>query len=211
MFLILVYLMGQWGCTTGRYGYPKPEPLSEEYRAQLGTIGVTTGKEVPVIELDTPPPPVITSTTPGFLARMGQGASDGAEKTGGWMWDTCKEGWTAPAGGNPGMGHVILGAGLAVWCILSVPVAILGGIGGFFYGALPPDEPPAPPAYVEPNEAILKNIGIVNLIDIPVPRSTWPSGAGLNTTTSFRFCYNTLFSGVSGPENAGTNYCSLRP
>jgi hypothetical protein len=53
--------------------------------------------------------------------------------------------------------------------------------------------------------------GIVNLIDILVPHSTWPSGAGLNTPTLLRFCYNTWFSGVSVPENAGINYCSLRP
>ena len=145
LFIALVYLMGQWGCATGRYGYTKPEPLLEEYRDQLGTIGVTTGKEVPVIELDTPPP-VITSTAPGVLERIGQGAADGAEKTGGWMWDVCKEGWTAPVGGNPSMGHVIMGAGLTAWCILALPVGILGGIGGFFYGVLPSDESLAYPA-----------------------------------------------------------------
>ena len=32
LFILLlsgVYLMGQWGCATGPYGYPKPEPLLE--------------------------------------------------------------------------------------------------------------------------------------------------------------------------------------
>ena len=40
----------------------------------------------------------------------------------------------------------LLLAGLTAWCILALPVGILGGIGGFFYGALPPDESVAYPA-----------------------------------------------------------------
>lgn len=74
------------GCATGPYGYPKPEPLLEKYREQLGTIGVATGPDVPVIEFDGPLPP----SPAGVLERMGQGASDGAANTGGKIWESCK-------------------------------------------------------------------------------------------------------------------------
>ena len=69
VFLILVYLLGQWGCATGRYEYPAPEPLSEVYRVQLGTIGVTTGQEDLVIQFDRPLP----APPERVLARIGRG------------------------------------------------------------------------------------------------------------------------------------------
>jgi len=133
LFIALVYLIGQVGCATGRYEYPKPEPLSEEYRAQLGSIGVATGPDLPVIQFDRPLP----TSQPGVLERMGRGASDGAEKTGGYMWDGCKKGWERPRGGAEIMGIFIYVAGLAVWCVLTVPVTIVGGLGGVIYGAFP--------------------------------------------------------------------------
>ena len=57
VFIALVYLMGQWGCATGPYGYPNPEPLLETYREQLGTIGVVSEPGVPDIQFDRPLPP----------------------------------------------------------------------------------------------------------------------------------------------------------
>jgi hypothetical protein len=143
VFLILVYLTGQWGCATGRDEYPKP--LLEKYRENLGTILVVTSQDVPIIQPDKHPSEM------GVFERMGQGASEGVEKTGGWMWEGCKDGWTARYSGDSGLGVLLLVAGLTAWCILSVPVGILGGIGGFFYG-------PSPPTFVEETEATLQDI-----------------------------------------------------
>lgn len=148
VFIALVYLMGQWGCTTARYEYPKPEPLLEKYREQLGTIGVISVPEVPVIELDRPLP----TTQAGVLTRMGQGAWKGAAKTGGWMREVCVEGWRAPGPGGP---TLVIAAGLTAWCILALPIGILGGLGGFFYGALPSSYDY--PAYVEETEAFIRD------------------------------------------------------
>jgi len=82
VFIALVYLIGQWGCATGRYEYPTPEPLSEKYRAQLGTIGVVSVPEVPDIHFERPLP----TSPPGVLIRMGEGTVEGAGKSWNW-WD----------------------------------------------------------------------------------------------------------------------------
>lgn len=159
VFIALVYLMGQWGCATGPYGYPKPEPLSEEYREQLGTIGVATGPDVPDIEFDTP----VTTPTPGVLARMGQGASEGYGKSGQWWLDNVLQ--PVRSGGDAMMIMPPLGT-IAYWAvyltshILTVPVAIFGGLGGGIGGAFTPaDEPPgtAYTEYVKENEAHLRD------------------------------------------------------
>lgn len=68
-----VFLTGQWGCVVGPTVYPKSDPLLEEYREQLGTIGVTTTSEIPNIQIDGPPT--------GFFERTGQGISEGANKS----------------------------------------------------------------------------------------------------------------------------------
>jgi len=75
VFIVLAYLMGQWGCATGRYNYPKPEPLSEAYRAQLGISAVVSVAGVPDIQFDRPLPP----SQPGVFKRMGQGAWEGGK------------------------------------------------------------------------------------------------------------------------------------
>jgi hypothetical protein len=53
------------------------------------------------------------------------------------------------------MGHLILGAGLVVWCILTVPATIFGGVGGAVYGAFPSS--PEYPAFVEEVEAFFRD------------------------------------------------------
>ena len=80
VFIALVYLMGQWGCAIGRYGYPKPEPLSETYRTQLGTIGAVSLPGGPVIQIDKPLP----IPQRGVLARTGRGAVEGGGKSAQW-------------------------------------------------------------------------------------------------------------------------------
>jgi len=142
-FLVLAYLMGQVGCITGRYGHPKPEPLPEKYRAQLGTIGVVSVPGVPDIQLDRPL--LLHKSQPGVIERMGWGA----EKS--WQW--WKEDVLEPMAKGAGSGGV---AGLAVVLtlfILTVPVTIFGGLGGAIYGAFPPGEPPE----YEETEAILRH------------------------------------------------------
>ena len=149
-FLTLVYLMGQGGCATGPYGYPKPEPLLEQYRNQLGTIGVVKEAGVPVIQIDKP-----LHQTTGVLTGMGRGTVEGAENSWDWWVDLCSgEVWKKKHVEKRMVGVVIGQVALPVVAyvlvgvcyILTPPVALFGGIGGFFYGALPPDESVAYPA-----------------------------------------------------------------
>ena len=85
-FIAVVFLMGQWGCATRQYGHTKPEPLLEKYREQLGTIGVTTGPDVLVIQIDRPTPTPKT----GVLEGMGQGAQKSWQ---GWKEDILEPVW----------------------------------------------------------------------------------------------------------------------
>jgi hypothetical protein len=157
-FIALVYLMGQMGCATGRYEYPKPEPLSETYRALLGTIGVASVPGLPDIHFDRPLP----TSQPGVLVRMGEGAWEGGKKSGKWMVDVCSFKKPYAEERFVGTGVVIIGLA-ALWgaCfVLSVPVAILGGIGGLFYGVVPSsaDQPVTTyTEYVEENEVHLRD------------------------------------------------------
>ena len=48
--------------------------------------------------------------------------------------------------GSGAEGALVMAAGLVVWCILTIPVTILGGLGGAIYGAFPPDESVVYPA-----------------------------------------------------------------
>ncbi|MDH4195129.1 MAG: hypothetical protein OEV70_13380, partial [Nitrospirota bacterium] len=153
LFIALVYLLGQLGCATGRYEYPTPEPLPETYRELLGTIGVVKGPDVPVIEIETPPT-FPTSTGPGVLVRMGRGTVEGAENSWDWWLDLCGKPFERKMVEKRVVGVVIYSLGLyllpviavGVCYIVSPLVPIFGGLGGFFYGALPPDEPLAYPA-----------------------------------------------------------------
>jgi len=115
-FLALAYLVGQMGCVTGRYEYPKPEPLPEEYRAQLGTIGVTEGPPVMQLFWQTP--------TEGWTAGLGEGAAKGVKNTAG-------KGLAIGIplvflSGIPGLIIIVLGLALAP------PAALIGGA----YGAI---------------------------------------------------------------------------
>lgn len=154
VFIALVYLTGQWGCAAGRYEYPEPEPLSEEYREQLGTIGVTTGPDVAVIQFDRPLP----LDTGGVLERMGRGTVEGAGKSWDWWLDLCLKPFEREVVENRQVGVVIGQIVLpvvyvGVCYILTVPVTIFGSLGGFFGGAFPPGEPPE----YEETEAILRH------------------------------------------------------
>jgi len=155
-FIVLVYLMGQWGCATGRYEYPKPEPLSEEYRAQLGTIGVVSVPGVPALHFDRPLP-----MSPGVLERMGQGTVEGAGKSWDWWLDLCAKPFEK-SNVEKRFGPVIGGIALyllpvvavGVCYVLTPPVAIFGGLGGGIYGAFPSSQDY--PAYVEETEVTLR-------------------------------------------------------
>jgi len=153
LFILLlsgVFLVGQWGCVTARYEYPKPEPLLEKYREQLGTIGITIDQDFPAFQYDGTLP-----KNPGVLVRMGQGTVEGAENSWDWWVDLCSgEIWkkehvekrmVAAAIGGIAI-YVVPLVFIGVCYILTPPVALFGGIGGFFYGALPPDESVAYPA-----------------------------------------------------------------
>jgi len=67
IWLSLVFLIGQWGCATA----PKPPPplLSEQVRANLGTIGVATARFSPEAHLEAP--------TSGKWSGAGKGAAAG--------------------------------------------------------------------------------------------------------------------------------------
>jgi len=145
VFIALVYLMVQGGCATGRYEYPKPEPLLETYREQLGTIGVTTGQDFPAPQYDRPLP-----KNPGVLVRMGQGTVEGAEESWDWWVDLCSgEVWKKKhvekrmvgaaigALALPVVAYVLVG----VCYILTPPVAFFGALGGTIGGAWPEAEP----------------------------------------------------------------------
>jgi hypothetical protein len=159
-FIALVYLLGQLGCATSRYEYPKPEPLSETYRAQLGSIGVVMAAEVPVIELDRPLPSP-QPPQPGILQRTGRGAWEGVKKSTQWYSDlmdsvgTKEEGEVALALFGPFAPLV----GLAILAPF-IPLAILGGLGGAIGGVFGVAEPPSyveESRYIEGTEAYLQD------------------------------------------------------
>ena len=155
-FLTLVYLMGQGGCATGPYGYPKPEPLLEQYRNQLGTIGVVKEAGVPVIQIDKP-----LHQTTGVLTGMGRGTVEGFENSWDWWVDLCSgEVWKKKHVEKRMVGVVIGQVALPVVAyvlvgvcyILTPPVAFFGGLGGVIVGPFP-----STPEYVEGAEATLRD------------------------------------------------------
>jgi hypothetical protein len=123
--------------------YPSPEPLSEKYRRQLGTIGVARGPFVPVIQFDMPPT--------GVLERTGRGALVGADKSALWWWDKVLDSAAVAADRFPPFGT-------AAWLtllVLTLPVTIVGGFGGaIYYGAFAADEPSET---VEESESTLRH------------------------------------------------------
>jgi hypothetical protein len=109
VFMALVYLMGQWGCVL------PPKAVSEEVRAQLGKVGIVSGRFIPKIELETPP----------------KGAGEGAVRGAGvwaknWAW-----------AGRPGGGGA-LGVLLALAWLALTPVA---AVSGAVYGAVDSNAP----------------------------------------------------------------------
>lgn len=155
LVIALVYLMGHGGCATGWYEYPKPEPLLETYREQLGTIGVVGEPVVPVIQFDSPPPPPPPPTPKaGVIERTGRGAGKGFQ----WWVDNVIQpvGYMAPMMGTAfPLGFVVYGAVFLTSYILTIPATIFGGLGGAIYEAFPSS--PVYPAYVEETEAFLRN------------------------------------------------------
>ncbi len=157
LLIALVYLMGQWGCATGLYEYPKPEPLLETYREQLGTIGVAIGQDVRVIQFDRPLP-----KNPGVLPRMGRGTVEGAGKSWDWWLDLCgkpfERGYVEKRMVGAVIGQLALPVVVVVLAgvcyILTPPVAMFGGLGGGIYGAFPSSL--EYPSYVEDTEATLR-------------------------------------------------------
>jgi len=127
--LVLAYLMGQWGCATGRYEYPQPEPLSEAYRTQLGTIGVTAGPPVMQLFWQTP--------TEGWTAGLGEGATKGVKITAG---NGAKLFLISLHPFIASTGIFILGIiALALGIALAPPAALIGGT----YGAIVAESPEA--------------------------------------------------------------------
>jgi len=111
VFLALVYLMGQWGCVL------PPKPVSEEVRAQLGKVGLVSGRFIPKNELETPP----------------KGAGEGAVRGAGvWAKNWA---WLTPRGGGSGNWLVAL---LALAWLALTPVAAASGA---VYGAVASNEP----------------------------------------------------------------------
>ena len=96
--------VGQWGCATA----PKAPPplLSEQVRANLGTIGVASAPFSPEAHLEAP--------TSGKWSGAGKGAAAGS---------------LASIGGGLQSGHPI---GFALW----IALAPLFAMGGAVYGAI---------------------------------------------------------------------------
>ena len=107
--LLIGTLLGPWGCTTNSHRVP---PLSEQVRAEIGTLGVTTSSIIP------------TSDLKGPISSKGSGAAKGAGQASLVMVST------AARAGHPLAALVVLGV---------TPVAALGGA---IYGAIvaPRDE-----------------------------------------------------------------------
>ena len=162
LFILLlsgVFLLSQWGCATGRHEYPKPEPLSEQYREQLGTIGVAISPWFPDIQFDK----TLSQSTGGGLAGMGRGAVEGAKNSWEWWSDLCgkpfESGYTEKRMVGVVIGQVALPLVVFVLAgvcyILTPPVAFFGGLGGGIYGVLPSS--PDYPRYVEGTEAFFRH------------------------------------------------------
>jgi hypothetical protein len=94
---------------------------------------------------------------------MGQGTVEGAGKSWNWWLDLCSLPWDHSNVENRQVGPAIGQLALyslpfvltGVCYILTPPVTIFGGLGGFFYGAIPSS--PEYPAYVEETEVLIRD------------------------------------------------------
>jgi hypothetical protein len=112
LFLCLTFVIWQSGCAHQR------PLLSEEIRAELGTIGVVSARFVPKVEIETP--------AAGSLSGMGRGAAGGAVRgftSAAQLFDT-----PIPCSGF-GCGGVLLLA-LAVIPISTIGGTLVGSVNG---------------------------------------------------------------------------------
>lgn len=105
--LILAFLIGQWGCATRRY--TPPSPLSEQVRADLGTIGVVSARFAPETQLEAP------------TSGKGSGAAKGAVK--GFL-------------GSIGVGLDNVHSSDSSGLVLGIVLAPVFALGGAVYGTI---------------------------------------------------------------------------
>ena len=133
IWLSITLLIGPWGCAHA------PAPLSEQVRAQLGTVGVVSARFIPEAEFQTP--------AKGWAGGAGRGAPRGAVQGFGSSLRVFAElgrGCSEP---------VLCGAALLVGLGILAAATTVGTVVGAVHGAATAE----PAAKVAEEEAALKN------------------------------------------------------